>query len=200
MKQIGLAILQYSEDYDELMPTKGFTPDGNAYVSWENEVARLYIKNGGGVYTPGQGDTGNTGGVFACPSNPYLGNGYASNGGVSQYRADYACNYNSSYNTSGSGNGTFGDVGKIVNIASIQAPASTINLMENNHKSSDWDVNIVNTAYSSGCNPSTNAGYFAGHTQTGNFLFNDGHAKSMRPGADFVGEGRRQRFGQLLDA
>jgi prepilin-type N-terminal cleavage/methylation domain-containing protein len=82
MKQIGLGILQYCQDSDELMPTKGFDiPNGNpsggdAYVSWENIVAP-YIKNGGGVYT-GNGDTGNAGGVFACPDNPYLGNGYAS--------------------------------------------------------------------------------------------------------------------------
>lgn len=185
MKQIGLGILQYSQDSDELMPTKGFATNNNtAYVSWENIVAP-YIKNGGGVYT-GAGDTGNTGGVFACPSNPYKGNGYASNGGVSQYCADYACNYNSAYKTgnenggSTAGDGTFGDIGSTVSLASITSPATTINLLENNNKASNWDIDIVNSKYSTA---SANSGFFAGHTGTGNFLFNDGHVKSLKPGA-----------------
>jgi len=183
MKQIGLAILQYAQDSDELMPTKGFAiPNGNpsggdAYVSWQNIVAP-YIKNGAGTYS-GSG-TENTGGVFACPSNSYHGNAYASNGGQSQYRANYGCNYNNAFNTSGAGDGTFGDIGASVSLAAIDSPASTINLIENNHKSSDWDINIINPSFSA---DDANSGFFAGHTGTGNFQFNDGHVKSLRPDA-----------------
>jgi prepilin-type N-terminal cleavage/methylation domain-containing protein/prepilin-type processing-associated H-X9-DG protein len=60
-KQIGLAILQYVQDYDEDLPQ---STDEN-YVQWYNMI-QPYIKNGdlyGGVSYGG-------GGVFHCPSFP----------------------------------------------------------------------------------------------------------------------------------
>ncbi len=192
MKQIGLGIIQYAQDADEHMPTKGFAVyipqySYTAYVCWENIVAP-YIKNGGGTYVGSSNN--NNGGVFACPDNPYQGSAYADGnyGNNDQFRADYVCNFNYAYNsepgpTGSSGDGTFGDVGYPVSLGSISSPASTIDLFENNHQAGDWDVDIVNPGYSTAANPANTSGFYAGHTATGNFLFDDGHVKSLRPAA-----------------
>jgi len=58
-KQLGLALLQYNEDYDETFPF-GVTADssGNAVV-W-NQVIEPYVVSG----------SGGVGGVWSCPSDP----------------------------------------------------------------------------------------------------------------------------------
>ncbi len=60
-KQIGLAILQYTQDFDEAYPAAR-NPD---YVEWYTEV-NPYIKNGETV----NGQQYGRGGVFRCPSFP----------------------------------------------------------------------------------------------------------------------------------
>ena len=183
MKQIGLGIIQYVQDNDEMMPPKGGPYPANGYtaiVAWSSLVAP-YINNGAGTTS-----TALKGNVYSCPDNPNTTTAYANIAGPYQFSSDYAANFNYAYNTepqggpNTAGDGSFGDYGVGVNIASVTAPATTIALMENNHQSSDWDVDIVNPSFSNG---SPNSGFYAGHTGAGNFLFDDGHVKSLRPAA-----------------
>ncbi len=175
MKQIGLGILQYSQDYDELMPRIGGAigyPDGVQYMPWSTFIAP-YIKNGAGTTS-----TALTGNVFKCPSNPSTSTAYAGEQGAYQYSCDYVTNYNGSFNPSvnyAQGNGAFSN-GADISIASIATPASLIALLEGNGTGaakSGWNIDVTNSNF-------TNT-IFAGHTATGNYLFCDGHVKSLRP-------------------
>jgi len=71
MKQIGLAVLQYNQDYDEKYPLiyaqeKVFPADPG--FAGLDEIIQPYIKNGTGG-ADGNGDM--IGGVWACPSYPH---------------------------------------------------------------------------------------------------------------------------------
>src|ERR1700753_3617776 len=58
-KQIGLAFMQYIQDYDETYPHQQFAPpSGSPWYVWE-EAINPYIKT-----------AAHHGDVFRCPSNP----------------------------------------------------------------------------------------------------------------------------------
>src|SRR5579862_9787828 len=64
-RQIGLAIMQYVQDYDETFPRANYPNNTNEW-SW---AINPYMKNG----ITGQNNTGvynQIGGVWACPSYP----------------------------------------------------------------------------------------------------------------------------------
>ncbi len=184
LKQIGLGILQYSQDYDELMPRCGGAigfADGTQYMPWSTFITP-YIKNGAGTSSVAQG-----GNVFKCPSNPSTSTAYAGEAGAYQYSCDYVTNFNQSFGGPPGnyykGNGAFGNQGPDpipnadISIASIVAPASLIALMENNAKgpgNSAWNIDITNSSFAA-------TGLFAGHTAVSNYLFCDGHVKALRP-------------------
>ncbi len=67
LKQIGLGIMQYVQDYDETYPVSTRT-DG---VEWSNLI-QPYIKNGakGGLIPSGTEAYNYSGGIFRCPSFP----------------------------------------------------------------------------------------------------------------------------------
>jgi len=165
LKQIGLAMAQYSQDYDEIS-----TP----------RVTRL---NGGDVpfedlllpYTKSVG-------IYQCPSNPR--------------KDDIACpqclpaGFTSvqhvSYIASTNGppaNGAFSDDnGKP--LASFQSPAQLIGVVEGTQGYCDFAVDFPGDIWrrqevkGSGNNEGN---LFSGHTGFSNYLFMDGHVKSMRP-------------------
>ena len=71
MKQIGLAVMQYVQDFDESYPPRYMDycndlPACTSYTRYQwTALVKPYVKqNGGG------GGGGNTQGVFACPSSP----------------------------------------------------------------------------------------------------------------------------------
>ena len=84
MKQMGLAMMQYVQDYDETLPFKRYMEDGSGFPwnfdtqnrsrSWK-DLIYPYVKNGGrgvGQSAPGTGTkftTEGDGGVFQCPDN-----------------------------------------------------------------------------------------------------------------------------------
>lgn len=184
LKQLGLGVLQYCQDYDELMPVSGGYidyPDGKQYMPWSTFITP-YIKNGAGTSSVAQG-----GNVFKCPSNPSTSTAYAGEAGAYQYSCDYVCNFNQSFGGPAGdyykGSGAFGGYGTdpgippgSVSIASMVAPASLIALFENNGTGggkSAWNLDITNSAH-------VGAG-FAGHSGVSNYLFCDGHVKALRP-------------------
>jgi len=181
LKQLGLAIIQYTQDNDEMLPDKGGPcsnatayPDcSNGNKNWELLIYP-FVKSAG---------------VYVCPSNP--NNGTSSNGVNVPGSADYMCNFWKT-DTTGASMGAFTDYAKSgLNIAQIAAPASLIMLVENpgdtidiegfpgSNGSNDngWDFNVNDRRGGGG----TEFGPYAGHTGVSNFVFADGHVKSLRP-------------------
>jgi prepilin-type N-terminal cleavage/methylation domain-containing protein/prepilin-type processing-associated H-X9-DG protein len=58
-KQMGLAMLQYVQDYDDYFPMGQYQDGNGAYVDWENSIYPTPLYNG-------------YGGIFSCPSFPSL--------------------------------------------------------------------------------------------------------------------------------
>jgi prepilin-type N-terminal cleavage/methylation domain-containing protein/prepilin-type processing-associated H-X9-DG protein len=170
MKQIGLGILQYSQDYDEQMvilgnPGNSTTPCTSPW----GERVQPYMKSKQVFRCPSNSDTvGNQ--VVACSDpdnriyNDYVGNGAnymtASSGGFGFDRPMDEVQWDT---------GVF----RTTAIAKLNEPAQTIMVAEY-----DGTGNRPNIASTS----STNGMFdFTSHLGTTNFLFVDGHVKSMKP-------------------
>lgn len=161
-KQLGLALMQYTQDYDELFPARQYNND--AAQSWR-AVVYPYIKATG---------------VYMCPSNPSKGKL-----GFDGYPISYGGNYNSSpyfnqdwgnmYPGRANGTGVFADTdGPGVPLAAIIAPAQVIACMEMTNEGYA-DANVLN--HYTGANHNL----FAGHNAISNYLFCDGHVKALKP-------------------
>jgi prepilin-type N-terminal cleavage/methylation domain-containing protein/prepilin-type processing-associated H-X9-DG protein len=187
MKQLGLAIIQYTQDYDENLPNSTLAGVG----SWRWMIYP-YVKSTG---------------VYKCPSNPNTNidppsdtrvfgsalpantNGYGPNFSI-QMSFDYAplgddngmntsptvfdqatlwpMPANNGLNGGNSGNGSASSHPPVTNAALVR-PSSLILLGE------------VATQWYPGIGLEYDPSLWAGHTQQTNYLFCDGHAKSMRP-------------------
>ena len=152
LKQIGLAILQYEQDSDEIHPNRFIG------LGWR-DMTNLYLK------APA---------VFRCPSDPVSGSL-----GQDSYPESYGANENrggtgSSAASDGVG-GPFGDTNTTgVPLAQISAPASVIDVVESASYYTDFSV-----AYTGFTGPAGRL--FSGHTGFANYLFCDGHVKSLKP-------------------
>lgn len=178
-KQIGLAIMQYTQDYDESFFNRDMGNGAPGSWGWRYCI-QPYMKN----YQ-----------VMACPSNPNTQSPGACGGGNlgcsdqgytdpqstsgmtpnTQSMTDYSINdANSQFNNGG------------IKIAVITSPAQKALVFET--KNTTWD-DYASPWWCSGSNPANGAGGsgnwayggFAGHNQQWNVLFADGHAKSQRP-------------------
>ncbi|BDI28026.1 hypothetical protein CCAX7_000770 [Capsulimonas corticalis] len=162
LKQMGLALAQYSQDYDEIS-----TPRVNGAGIPFEDLLLTYTKSVG---------------IYQCPSNPR--------------KDDISCpqclppGFSSvqhvSYGASTNGppaNGAFSDNnGKP--LASFQSPSQLIGLVEDTQGYCDFAVDYGGDIWrQKEVNGSgNNAGnLFSGHTGFSNYLFMDGHVKSMRP-------------------
>jgi len=105
MKQIGLAFLQYNQDYDDNYPTGA---RGNLGQGWAGTVYP-YVKSTG---------------VFKCPDDP---SSAVNNGNVISYVVSYAGNLNF-MRTDGQGSTTDPHTGQ--SMASLVSPAKTVLLDE----------------------------------------------------------------------
>jgi prepilin-type N-terminal cleavage/methylation domain-containing protein/prepilin-type processing-associated H-X9-DG protein len=114
LKQIGLGILQYNEDYDEHFPMVDFIPAGGNELRWYQAVGP-YIKNGN---TYGDGYYNGSGGIWTCPdlSVPQPGN--------------YGCNWLLMPSGSGVGAGPGGNGWAPPSLAILPSPADTIMVAE----------------------------------------------------------------------
>lgn len=163
LKQIGLGFIQYTQDYDEMMPP-----------------AREYAANdvpAGALIEPYMKSTQ----VFKCPSNTSTAN--MKNTGVRGF-STLPVSY--MFNGGGStGNGSnnfggerpFGD-SKGINISSLTSVATTIAVHEQAGGETEGFSN--DTSKLTG-NTGTPPYAFTNHLQTTNFLFCDGHVKSLKP-------------------
>lgn len=120
LKQLGLAMLQYKQDYDEQFPMLQWidpnsTPIAGAARDWE-EAIQPYIKNG---QVSGQAATIGLGGIWSCPSFP----------------KPQEANYGVSFELCRNGSGTWaasqpGFSLQTVSDAAIDAPADKIMVVE----------------------------------------------------------------------
>lgn len=176
LKQLGIAAVSYSQDYDEtLLPNSYYTKPGdyNSIVTWDNMLGP-YIK--AGIATTGTGTESATTGFdafargssfFHCPTDTIDRGGAPIKWAPRSY----------SWNT-----GPSGDTGASINLplAQIPVPASTIMIAErptNNNITnfnSSWNISDPNTQGSAlGGKPYHSGGW--------NYLFLDGHVKWYRP-------------------
>jgi len=176
-KQIGVAMMQYVQDYDDTFPpyTEGFySASGTTYTSNWLQTIYPYIKSVN---------------VFKCPDNPYAnthttneaGGWPLSPAGAPQIPDSYAINYQvvTTYDVGPVGATPPGSNGCPVTIDYVNEPAQKILVTE---ASTQYDQSGLGWPdwISPGRTDFRDNG-FAGHTGFWNCLFVDGHAKSMRP-------------------
>ena len=157
LKQIGLGILQYTQDYDEKMPVKGYgcTGGGPGQCTIWYDVVQPYIKSTQ---------------LFVCPSDSNKQTGYGAS-----FPSSYGCNSTAS----GGGNSDTDPAVGAFNgyqsdgfaIAGFNSTSQTIAVAET--RSGGWGAEIGNS--------SLNGAFFNGHLSTANYLFVDGHVKALKP-------------------
>lgn len=168
MKQIGLALQQYAQDYDGVNPPRysGATsegPDKNP-LNWR-VIIFPYVKSAG---------------VFQCPSNPEnqtsATNLTTAPKGTPDMHVSYGCNYNS-----GTGLGVFSDSDGYARTtdASFEFPSETISVAETTSTRPDIDMDDIALFRK----------LYAGHLGFSNYLFADGHAKPLKPLQTYFGGG-----------
>jgi len=157
LKQIGLGLMQYSQEYDEQLPA-----GVNGVGAWAL-VIQPYIKSTN---------------LFACPSNTKSSNFMQNTGG--KIPQSYVANGVESSKTYMGGISPMNEIGGTapsggVSLASIVAPTQLIMVFEN------AGLNTYGDQYSLAGNLD-NAQYdFTNHLTTSNYLFGDGHVKSLKP-------------------
>ena len=159
LKQLGLAVLQYVQDYDEAMVPREVSGPASAGQgkAW-SQLLQPYIKSQN---------------VFQCPSSPVKDKSQYSDDGFAGGYASYAASYQGGIQDTDAGRPPF-------SYTQFQSPAQIINIVEATARYSDF--NVDNTFWAQDPDPNGYAGgLFAGHTSMSNYLFVDGHVKSMRP-------------------
>lgn len=159
MKQIGLGLMQYTQEYDERYPLRTVANPGvgNNYLSWAGEM-QPYIKSTD---------------LFRCPSHKATNGNNMSDAGNFDIPSGYAA-------VQGGWNGTqsrsvFGDFNtKPIGLAQIVQPSQTIAVTES--ETFNQNVDLTNDPAAS-----NSTLLWSGHLGTMNCLFADGHAKALRP-------------------
>ena len=171
MKQIGLSLMQYSQEYDEKLPPKeaGATVNGVAYTSapWALLV-QPYLKSTG---------------LFQCPSNTQSSK-FMDSAPANVIPTSYV-GVGAGYYASATG---FGGVSPInqdnkgggLALSRITNPTTSIIVCENTSQSNFVAQVTDNTGDMGDGSIATGRLIFTNHLQTSNFLFCDGHVKSMR--------------------
>ncbi|MDR3709258.1 MAG: DUF1559 domain-containing protein [Capsulimonadaceae bacterium] len=145
MKQLGLAFVQYGQDYDEVLPfgtdTSGGAPNGSA-IGWSPQIYS-YVKSVG---------------VYACPDDQFNAglwetatNGCSAANAAKMYAVSYSYNMNITNN---------GSTGVQANLSKFSAPAMTILLVE-----------ITGCA----ANPTVQPGHNADNSPCGGNMFSTGN-------------------------
>jgi prepilin-type N-terminal cleavage/methylation domain-containing protein/prepilin-type processing-associated H-X9-DG protein len=176
LKQIGLGIAQYAQDYDERLVQRRYvfsTTPSTTYYSWKIALDP-YIKSTQ---------------VWICPSNPKK-TVNCSDSNVNGINIKTSYGPNSAYN-SDTGTSTPGtNLAKVavitdptrdsaLHLAQIAAPATTIMVVEQTTSTTQPSASY------SDFNPLDPGNHgdtlFSGHLGTGNYLFCDGHVKALKP-------------------
>jgi len=189
LKQIGLGLVQYNQDYDENEPFAG----QNVPTDWQwKDTVQPYIK---------------TYDVFVCPSDTRTNVSNASQVGLGQNNSGYVSNAYLTSSTLATQQAWFneGQVGPwsryftasgttpaVVPLSKIIDPSGTIAVGDNGAAGVDFipgaTVSIDTTVYPRMLTASgTDQGFIERHLDTSNFLFTDGHVKALKLDALITG-------------
>jgi prepilin-type N-terminal cleavage/methylation domain-containing protein/prepilin-type processing-associated H-X9-DG protein len=177
LKQMGLALAQYSQDYDERMISARMDLPGNSRA-WQ-EVVQPYVKNKQ---------------IFFCPSNPNgaipSNNFYGSTDIEPSYMANMDRDVLFGTTTNRYSYGSVGYSNQIgPALADFTDTAQSITIFDGSYANPDWAINMAGFATTNAAPGNGSAvppgipapAIFAGHLGTTNFLFADGHVKAMKP-------------------
>jgi prepilin-type processing-associated H-X9-DG protein len=176
LKQIGLAVMQYTQDYDEKMPNRRLLNDNN---SWRT-VIQPYLKSTQALVCPSNPDN------KIATTDPEFGVSYAANFNYgTRDSAAYAVTEGVAV-TAVRGKGAFGNTESSgISLASLQNPSQLIAVVETYHQpNAQFSIDLDGYAVASGPfagNSFYEGTLFSGHLGTSNYLFADGHVKSLRP-------------------
>ena len=166
LKQIGTGIMQYTQEYDEKLPPGA---DGaydsnpaNNTLSFYPGIIKSYVQDATVYKCPSNSST--TYGKLQPTANVYL-NHYCANGGDDNAIGNAANDARDRPMNRAGTNPYSGGAALSV----IKAPSQCILLAENNDNINEMDLYDEDNVA------------FQGHLGTTNFLFVDGHVKSMRP-------------------
>ena len=178
LKQMGLGIMQYTQDYDELLPLRRFTPFGTGAAYSSSDAAPLDNDQNSwrSVVQPYLKSTQ----IFSCPSNTQ--NVHAT------YDPEFARSYggNWAFDSASVDRGVFNQSAPRA-LAQLQSPSQLISVVEmTNVPYVAFNVDRTSPNYDdSGKGGIATTSYgerlFTGHLGTSNYLFADGHVKSLRP-------------------
>ena len=166
LKQIGISLMQYSQEYDE----KTVSDSNNNGLRWMDNL-QPYLKSVG---------------LFTCPSDAAINNNLPftpTNDTDSKFIGSYAINdsNNTTNNTLAAGDKYVGVLNQ--SLASFDSPASTIYVADAEGKKATFDM-FTQTPTTVGSTVSLLAGpngaLSARHLDTANVLYADGHVKSIR--------------------
>ena len=181
MKQIGLGIMQYTQDYDEMLPAGRNTTTPFTNAPW-HVLVQPYVKS----YQ-----------LFRCPSNNSRGAVQDTTGATQRAFGIPVEGIARSYQVNGGINGDFAPAGTLpggynrpfaqqntgTNIAVLNFPATTIAVHE--QAGGEYEAFSYNPGKIDGNGTNGSGDYYAftNHLTTTNFLFIDGHVKSLKPSA-----------------
>ena len=157
-KQLGLAIIQYIQDNDETYPMGSYQPVSNGiFYSWSSMVYP-FVKSTDLYLCPDQTQTGGDGhfqdGPYLKLSNDYAGNA----SGTKQLFVSCEVPGGPCAPTS---------------LSQVTSPATVIMVCET-YCGGNGYASFILISNAQGT-------IFNGHTQQSNYLFSDGHARTMRP-------------------
>jgi len=181
LRQIGTALMMYSQDFDEVFPNRMLATPTAAFgendLSWRTLI-QPYVKSTK---------------LLECPSNKDRNTASAD----PEFKISYAGNFNYGADTApadimtSTGQGIFGQPNSSgVSLADVPYPAETIAVCEMYRL--PWVALLIDhTLYKDTL--------FAGHAGMSNYLFADGHVKALRPSATISTKNYWYRYhGQLL--
>jgi prepilin-type N-terminal cleavage/methylation domain-containing protein/prepilin-type processing-associated H-X9-DG protein len=146
LKQIGLGIMQYTQDYDELLPQRN---NAASTITWRTFIFP-YVKS---VQ------------LYQCPSNPFnqSNTNRDNDPAVPGIKVSYSANRNALFDTAR-------------HLAAIVQPSELIMAADNLEGTAEIVMNRGAAQIAA-----KTAGPFGSHLSTANYLFSDGHVKSLRP-------------------
>ncbi|RYX86860.1 DUF1559 domain-containing protein [bacterium] len=178
LKQMGLGVMQYTQDYDERYPSQSIGGNGVAHLDRWMDSIYPYVKSEQ---------------LFTCPSssvnnlykNTNNGRSAMTDANAAYWLGTYVWNV-AYWGVATPNRGSFDSA----SIAEIQAPATTINVLErintqNTNAECAWQ-NIASTTVATFAQPASSPPTLGNtafrHLDTQNVLFCDGHVKSLNIG------------------
>ncbi len=177
LKQIGIGIMQYTQDYDERMPSNYIQLSGVTYTRWWADLIQPYVKNYQVYVCPSD----STPGIY--PHNRFPGDmnplvlSYAPNGVQTCSAGDMA---SMGFPAVSNNTAPILFAGLSQTIAQVQDGSGTILLMDIKQLASPPSFHNITNCNQTDYGPAATARVVDRHLEGTNFLFVDGHVKWLK--------------------